>query len=135
MTEFIGMRTRLKPGMAEAYEKAHAELWPELLTVHRELGIRRWLIFRHGLEEAFHAVECEDFERASAALAQHPLDQRWQQHMAPYVVAAEDGAAPPQSGCGWPPPDDPCRFKRAAGTGGRHSDLRDQACRAAARSA
>jgi L-rhamnose mutarotase len=94
MTEFIGLRTRLKPGMEEAYEKAHAELWPELLTVHRELGIRRWLIFRHGLE-LFHAVECEDFERASAALAQHPLDQQWQQHMAPYVVAADDriGAA------------------------------------------
>ena len=33
MTEFIGLRTRLKPGMEEAYEKAHAELWPELLIV------------------------------------------------------------------------------------------------------
>jgi L-rhamnose mutarotase len=94
MTEFTGLRTRLKPGMAEAYEQAHAELWPDVLIAHRELGIRRWLIFRHGLE-LFHAVECDDFERASAALAHHPLDQRWQQHMAPYVVAADDrsGAA------------------------------------------
>lgn len=94
MTEFFGLRTRLKPRMAEAYEKAHAEVWPELLAAQRELGIRRWLIFRDGLE-LFHAVECENFERASAALAQHLVDQRWQEHGAQYVVAADDrsGAA------------------------------------------
>lgn len=94
MTELVGLRTRLKPGMEKAYEKAHAEVWPELLAVHRELGIRRWVIFRDGLD-LFHTVECESFERAVAALAQHPVDQRWQTHMARYVVAADDhrGAA------------------------------------------
>jgi L-rhamnose mutarotase len=94
MTEFVGLRTRLKPGMEEAYEKAHAEVWPELLAAHRELGITRWLIFRDGLE-LFHAIECEDFARAVAVLAEHPVDQRWQAHMAQYVVVADDhrGAA------------------------------------------
>ena len=94
MTEFVGLRTRLKPGMEEAYEKAHAEIWPELLAAQREVGITRWLIFRSGLE-LFHAVECEHWGRASAALAQHPVDQRWQEEMAQYVVAADDhlGAA------------------------------------------
>jgi len=94
MTEFVGLRTRLKPGMEEAYEQAHAEVWPELLALHREHGIRRWLIFRDGLE-LLHVVECEDFEGANAALAQHPVDQRWQEHMAQYVVVANDhrGAA------------------------------------------
>jgi len=90
MTEFVGLRTRLKPGMEEAYEAAHAEVWPELLAAQREVGIRRWLIFRDGLE-LFHTVECEDFERAAAALARHPVDQRWQAEMARYVVVAEDG--------------------------------------------
>lgn len=89
MTEFVGLRTRLKPGMEEAYEKAHAMVWPELLAAQRENGITRWLIFRDGLE-LFHAVECSDFARASAALARHPVDQRWQEHMARYVVAADD---------------------------------------------
>ncbi len=94
MTELVGLRTRLKPGMEEAYERAHAEVWPELLAVHRELGIRRWLIFRDGLD-LFHTVECESFERAVAGLAQHPVDRRWQTHMARYLVAADDhgGAA------------------------------------------
>ena len=94
MMEFVGLRTRLRPGMEEAYEKAHAEVWPELVAAQREFGIRRWLIFRDGLE-LFHTVECENFERAVAGLAQHPVDQRWQTHMARYVVVADDhrGAA------------------------------------------
>ena len=94
MVEFVGLRTRLKPGMEEAYEKAHAEVWPELVAAQRDLGIRRWLIFRDGLE-LFHTVDCENFERASAALARHPVDRRWQAHMARFVVVADDrsGAA------------------------------------------
>jgi L-rhamnose mutarotase len=94
MVEFVGLRTRLRPGMEEAYEKAHAEVWPELVALQRDLGIRRWLIFRDGFE-LFHTVECESFERAVAALARHPVDRRRQEHMTPYVVAAADrrGAA------------------------------------------
>jgi L-rhamnose mutarotase len=88
MTEFVGLRTRLKPGMEEAYEKAHAEVWPELVAAQRRVGIKRWLIFRVGLE-LYHVVECEDFERAVAALAEDPVDQSWQEHMAQYVVVAD----------------------------------------------
>jgi len=94
MTEFVGLRTRLKPGMEEAYEKAHAEVWPEHVALQRDLGITRWLIFRDGLE-LFHTVECENFELAVAGLTQNPIDQRWQEHMARYVVVRDDrkGAA------------------------------------------
>jgi len=94
MMEFVGLRTRLKPGMEQAYEKAHAEVWSELLAAQREVGIKRWLIFRDGIE-LFHTVECENFDRAVAGLSRHPVDQRWQAHMAHYVVVADDrtGAA------------------------------------------
>ena len=90
MTEFIGLRTRLKAGMGDDYEKAHAEVWPELVAVQRGLGIHHWAIFRDG-DELFHAVECDDFDRAIAALALDPVDQRWQAEMARYVVVGDDG--------------------------------------------
>ena len=67
VSEIIGLRTRLKPGMEEAYEKAHSQVWPDLVTVQRELGIEHWRIFRHGID-LFHVVECDDFDRAVAAL-------------------------------------------------------------------
>ncbi len=94
MSEFVGLRTQLKPGMEEAYDAAHAAVWPELLAAQREVGIRRWLIFRDGLD-IFHAIECEDYERAIAELARLPVNQRWQAEMAQYTDVAHDysGAA------------------------------------------
>lgn len=68
MAEFVGLRTRLKPGMEDRYEAAHKAVPPELLAAHRELGIKRWLIFRDGLD-LFHSIECDDYDRAIAELA------------------------------------------------------------------
>jgi L-rhamnose mutarotase len=76
--------------MAEAYDKAHATIWPELRAAQLEVGIRRWLIFRDGLD-LFHVVECDDFEGAIGALENMPVDQRWQAEMAKFVVQRPDG--------------------------------------------
>lgn len=94
MSEYIGLRTRLKSGMEEAYEKAHAEVWPELVDAQRELGIDHWLIFRHGVE-LFHVVQCDDFDGAITALSKLPIEQRWQSEMARYVIGDDSrtGAA------------------------------------------
>jgi L-rhamnose mutarotase len=90
MTEFVGLRTRLKPGMEEEYEKAHAEVWPELLAAQREFGVKRYLIFRDGVD-LFHSIECENFEYVVAKLAGHPVDVLWQAEMTKYVVTTDNG--------------------------------------------
>jgi L-rhamnose mutarotase len=94
LTEFVGLRTRLKPGMEEGYDTAHAAVWPGLLEAQRAVGIKRWLIFRDGLD-VFHSIECDDYDRAIAELAKLPLNQRWQAEMAQYTEVAHDysGAA------------------------------------------
>ena len=89
MSEFVGLRTRLKPGMERDYASAHAAVWPELLAAQRALGIKRWLIFRDGLD-LFHAIECEDYDRAIAELAKVPVNRRWQAEMARYAEVAHD---------------------------------------------
>ena len=90
MSEIVGLRTTLRPSMEEAYEAAHSTVWPELVLAQRELGIEHWLIFRHGAE-LFHVVECDDFDRATASLADNPIEQEWQIEMARYVVTRDDG--------------------------------------------
>ena len=90
VAQYVGLRTRLKPGMEQAYESAHATIWPEFQVAQREAGIRRWLIFRHGLD-LLHVVECDDFDQARAELASNPVDRRWQVEMASYVVQKPDG--------------------------------------------
>ncbi len=86
MTKYTAFRTRLKPGLEEAYDVAHAEVWPELVAAQRELGIDHWLIFRHGDELLATWWNATNFDGATAALAELPIEQRWQAEMARYVV-------------------------------------------------
>lgn len=85
----VGVHTRLKPGMEERYDRAHAAVWPEVLEAIRRVGVERWLIFRDGLD-LFHCIECDDYDRAIAELAGDPVNQRWQAEMAPMMAVAHD---------------------------------------------
>jgi L-rhamnose mutarotase len=85
----VGLHTRLKPGAEERYEKYHREVWPDVLAGIRNAGITKYVIFRDGLD-LFHYIECEDYDRAIAELAQSPLNQRWEAEMAPMTAAAHD---------------------------------------------
>jgi L-rhamnose mutarotase len=85
----VGLHTRLRPGMEERYDAAHAAVWPELLAAIRAAGFRKWLIFRDGLD-LFHVIECDDYDRGIAALAQLPVNARWQAEMAPMMEVAHD---------------------------------------------
>jgi L-rhamnose mutarotase len=85
----VGLHTRLKPGMEERYDAAHAAVWPEVLAAIRAAGVTKWRIFRDGLD-LFHYIECEDYERAIAELADLPVNIRWQAEMAPMMEVAHD---------------------------------------------
>ena len=85
----VGLHTRLKPGMEERYEAAHAAVWPEVLEGIRRAGCSKWLIFRDGLD-LFHYIECEDYDRAVAEFAADPVNQRWQAEMAPMTAVPHD---------------------------------------------
>jgi L-rhamnose mutarotase len=80
----LALHSRLIPGTEESYELEHARVWPELIVVMRNAGIRDWSIWRSG-RDLFHLVECDDYEAAVAQLALDPVDQRWQQHMSRFV--------------------------------------------------
>lgn len=85
----VGLHTRLKPGVEERYEEYHRAVWPEVLAAIRRAGITKYVIFRDGLD-LFHYVECDDYDRAIADLAQDPVNIRWQAVMAPMMAKAHD---------------------------------------------
>jgi L-rhamnose mutarotase len=78
--ERIALRTRLKPGYEETYDREHAQIPAELEAVMRANGVRSWRIFRDGLD-LFHFVEVDDYAALQAALKDHPADQAWQAQM------------------------------------------------------
>jgi L-rhamnose mutarotase len=85
----VGLHTRLKPGAEERYEEYHRAVWPDVLAGIRKAGIAKYVIFRDGLD-LFHYIECDDYDRAIAELAQSPLNQRWEVEMAPMTAMAHD---------------------------------------------
>jgi L-rhamnose mutarotase len=89
VTERVGLHTRLRPDAEEQYDELHRAVWPEVLAAIEHAGITRWLIFRDGLD-LFHYVECADYDRAIAELADIPANVRWQAEVAPLMEHAHD---------------------------------------------
>ena len=85
----VGLHTRLKPGVEARYEEYHRAVWPDVLAAMRRVGITRYAIFRDGLD-LFHYIECDDYDRAIAELADDPVNVRWQAEMAPMMAKAHD---------------------------------------------
>lgn len=79
--EKYAWRAVINPGMIDEYEKRHAEIWPEMVAVLREAGIRNYTIWRDGYD-LFGYYECEkgvDF--ACAYQAASPVVDRWNESM------------------------------------------------------
>jgi L-rhamnose mutarotase len=85
----VGLHTRLKPGAEQRYEEAHTAVWPEILEAIRRVGVTKWLIYRDGLD-LFHHIECDDYDRAMAELAELPVNIRWEAEMGPMMEVAHD---------------------------------------------
>jgi L-rhamnose mutarotase len=80
---------QLREGAAEAYEKAHRDVWPEMLAMLKRGGISEYSIFRRGhlLFLTFRAV---DFEATWSQFDNDPVNLRWQEAMAPLFAPNED---------------------------------------------
>ena len=73
---------RLRPERIADYIAAHDNFSPELRAKYRAAGIHQIRLFLSG-EQLFMYVEADDYEKAQAALAEDPLDRRWQQEVGP----------------------------------------------------
>jgi L-rhamnose mutarotase len=87
--EVVALHTRLRPGAETEYEAAHREVPPELVAAIRAAGAHRWTIWRSGLE-LFHVVECDDYARLLAELADLPVNVAWQARIGELLDVAHD---------------------------------------------
>jgi L-rhamnose mutarotase len=85
----IGLHTRLKPGSEERYEEYHRAVWPEVIDAIKSAGIRRYLIFRDGLD-LFHFIECDDYDSAIAEIARDPTSMKWEAEIAAMMAVTHD---------------------------------------------
>jgi L-rhamnose mutarotase len=77
----VGMLMQLKAGLEQVYQEEHRNIWPEILEGIARVKIRNYSIFLIG-RVLFSYFQVEDLDKAMAALAADPDNQRWQKHMA-----------------------------------------------------
>jgi L-rhamnose mutarotase len=87
--EIHAFRMRLNPGMASEYRRRHDEIWPELLALLREAGIRDYSIHLDEETNLLFAVLKRRHDHRMDSLPAHPVMQRWWAHMADIMAVDE----------------------------------------------
>jgi L-rhamnose mutarotase len=85
----VAFRLRIKPHAIAGYEKDHAAVWPELLAKLKGVGISDYSIFRRG-QDLVLVMQVTNFDAAWDALADDPVNLRWQAEMAKYFEPVPD---------------------------------------------
>ena len=79
---------KLKPGQEAMYKHKHDEIWPEMVDLLKQQGIRNYTIYRHGLTLFAY------FERDGAAPPRSdevdPVALRWWKWMEPHMETRPD---------------------------------------------
>ena len=87
----------VRPERVEEYRAEHREVWPEMRAALAETGWRDYSLFLRGDGLLVGYLVTEDFARAKAAMKGLPVNERWQEHMAPFFSQleghADDGMA------------------------------------------
>ena len=84
-----GWRMRLKPGAEAAYDRAHADIWPDLVEGMRKGGVMNFAIFRDGLDVFACQTRSSPLPDEGAPVSDVAL--AWWREMEPLMVVTADG--------------------------------------------
>lgn len=87
----------IKEGMLDEYIKRHNEIWPQMVQVLKEAGIKNYTIWNTGCE-MFGYYECEKgVEYAASVQAKSSVVDKWNEYMKDILIMEMDpetGAQP-----------------------------------------
>jgi len=92
-------RFRLKPGFEAEYKRRHDDIWPEMIDLMRQAGIRNYSIWNDGMD-LFGYFETDDLDECRRIVSQSSVKKRWDAYMSDIIVNEED---PVTSGSGFEP--------------------------------
>jgi L-rhamnose mutarotase len=78
--ERVAFKLILKQGKKEEYKKLHDKIWPELLEVLKEAGIRNYTIW-NSQDDLFGYYETPNITHSNLILANSPVIARWNEVM------------------------------------------------------
>lgn len=77
----VAWTARIRSDQIDAYERAHAAVWPEVLRIIGDAGVRNYSIYRHGAR-LFGYYECDDPAAAQARMEMGEREAGWTAAMA-----------------------------------------------------
>lgn len=78
------------PHMVDEYKKRHDEIWPELVELIQESGLKNYTLFRRGTQVTAY-VECHpDVETAFAKVGASDVNTRWAEWFEEVIVTLVD---------------------------------------------
>lgn len=87
----IAFRMKLRPGCQAEYQRRHAEIWPELLTLLSDSGISDYRIFLDEPTDMLFAIQTVA-GGSSQSLGQTEIIQRWWAYMADLMDVNADNS-------------------------------------------
>ncbi len=87
---------RIRPDLKDEYKKAHDEIWPELVQVIRESGIRNYSIFFRKDGTLFAYLEADDPAKSFEYIKGMEVNTRWQKAMERYFVKENSSILGPE---------------------------------------
>lgn len=80
----------IKKGCQEEYRKRHDEIWPEMIEVLKNAGIRNYTIWNIG-DELFGYYECEKgIAYATKIQSESPVVKKWDKNMKDILIMEMD---------------------------------------------
>ncbi len=87
----------IKEGMIDEYVRRHNEIWPEMVKVLKDAGIKNYTIWNTGCE-LFGYYECEKgVDYAAKVQSESPVVDKWNEYMKDILIMEPDpetGAQP-----------------------------------------
>ena len=85
-------KLKIRPGTELEYERRHREVYPELLQVFHDAGVRTYSIFRDGLT-LFAYMEMDDPEETMRIISSSEINAQWQTYMSDILAPFRSGNA------------------------------------------
>lgn len=88
--EKYAFKMKLNPGMEAEYRKRHDEIWPELVALLKDAGIRDYSIHLDPETDILFGVLWRQDGHKMDDLPNHPVMRKWWAHMADVMATKPD---------------------------------------------
>lgn len=87
---------KVRSDRLDEYRERHASVWPDMLQALSETGWHNYSLFLRDDGLLVGYLETDDFEAAQKAMAETPVNAKWQAEMADFFEAL-DGSRPDEA--------------------------------------